>query len=46
MTLFGGRDEQLRGMIARTDPEATTPIEALRILAELKKYITSSTEQE
>ncbi len=46
MTLFGGRDEALRGMIARTDPESTTPIEALRILADLKQYISSTSEQE
>ncbi|HLF14382.1 MAG TPA: DNA mismatch repair protein MutS, partial [Bacteroidota bacterium] len=42
MSLFGARDEKLREMISGADPDATTPMEALRILAELKKYVSSS----
>ncbi len=42
LTLFAGRDEKLRSMIAAADPDSTTPIEALRLLAELKKYVSST----
>ncbi len=41
MTLFTQSDDGLREMIRKIDPEATTPIEALKILAELKKHVSS-----
>ncbi len=42
ISLFGAREEKLREMIAAADPDSTTPLEALRILAELKKYVSST----
>ena len=39
--IFVPHDEVLREMISKIDPDATTPIEALKILAELKKHISS-----
>ncbi len=42
MTLFGARDEKLRAMISAADPDSTTPMEALRLLAELKKFVSST----
>jgi len=41
LTLFAPADNALREMILRVDPDATTPIEALRILSELKKHVSS-----
>lgn len=42
MSLFTAREERLREALSRIDPEATTPLEALRLLAELKKLSSSA----
>jgi DNA mismatch repair protein MutS len=41
MTLFTEADRELREKISGIDPDNTTPMEALRILSELKKHVTS-----
>jgi DNA mismatch repair protein MutS len=41
MTLFTPLDDTVRETILKVDPDSTTPIEALKILAELKKRLSS-----
>jgi DNA mismatch repair protein MutS len=39
MTLFADPDQRLRAALSAVNPDATTPMEALRILAELKNLL-------
>jgi DNA mismatch repair protein MutS len=39
MTLFAAGDQRLRTALEAVDPDATTPMEALKILSELKKLL-------